>query len=95
MFDGSNFTNLNDHTGDPDFTPDVGSFGAVSSFGEDDLGNLYLLDLIDGEVFQLPEPAGPLSLAAGALLLLGLRRRAGSQRRRSHDGLVGPSENAA
>ncbi|NRA08865.1 MAG: hypothetical protein HRU02_11965, partial [Myxococcales bacterium] len=54
----------------------------VSSFGEDDLGNLYLLDLNDGEVFQLPEPAGPLSLAVGALLLLGLRRRAGPQRRR-------------
>ena len=80
-FDGSNYTSLSDHTGDPNFSPDVGSFGAVASFGEDDLGNLYLLDLNDGEVFQLPEPAGPLALAVGALLLLRLRRSAGSQRR--------------
>ena len=80
-FDGSNYTELTDHTGDPRFTPDLGSFGAISSFGEDDRGNLYLLDLYDGEVFQLPEPNRAQLQAAGILLLLALRGRAAARGR--------------
>lgn len=34
-----------------DFAPDVGAINNISSFGEDDAGNLYILD-IDGEIFR-------------------------------------------
>jgi len=80
-FDGTNYTDLTNHVGDPRFTPDVGTIGRVSSFGEDALGNLYALDLPDGEVFLLPEPSAPvLQLAgvAGVLALARLRRRLGA-----------------
>jgi hypothetical protein len=36
------------------FTPDVGAIGNISSFGEDDAGNLYIVDF-DGEIFVLRE----------------------------------------
>jgi glucose/arabinose dehydrogenase len=63
LFDGTNYTELTNHSGDPRFTPDMGTIGSVSSFGEDDAGNLYVLDLNDGEVFFVPEPtAGLLQL---------------------------------
>lgn len=40
-----------------EFRPDVGSIGNISSFGEDNLGNLYVLDF-GGEVFAAtPEPS--------------------------------------
>ena len=75
FFDGSNYTDLTDHTGDPRFTPDIGSLGSISSFGEDARGNLYILDLFGGEVFLLPE-AGHMQLQlAGIALLLALWRR--------------------
>lgn len=76
VFDGTNYADLTDHTGDPSFTPDVGSLDSVSSFGEDDAGNLYILDL-DGDVFRLPEPpAAPGRLVGGAAVLaLAARRR--------------------
>lgn len=92
LFDGTNYTDLTDHTGDPDFTPDQGSFDEISSFGEDAAGNLYVIRLgtrvngvlqaDTGEVFMLPEPSQPtLQLAglAGLELLVRWRRR----RRRS------------
>jgi glucose/arabinose dehydrogenase len=88
LFDGTNFTDFTDHSGDPSFTPDVGSIGSVSSFGEDDDGNLYVLDL-DGEVFLLPEPSVPLSLGSG-IALLALLGRAGA-RRSGGQGREGPS----
>lgn len=48
----SNFTNRT-----VEMTPDIGSIASIASFGEDGLGNLYVLDLSDGEVFRvLPEP---------------------------------------
>jgi glucose/arabinose dehydrogenase len=72
LSDGTNFTSLTDHYGDPAFTPSVGSIGSVSSFGEDAAGNLYIVDL-DGEVFRLPEPAGGLPLVIGAAALAALR----------------------
>jgi glucose/arabinose dehydrogenase len=40
-----------------DFTPNVGSIDQLVSFGEDFLGNLYLVDL-DGEIFEVT-PAQP------------------------------------
>ncbi len=81
LFDGSNYTDLTNHAGDPDFDPDVGSIDAVSSFGEDDAGNLYVLDL-GGEVFLLPEPPGSWMQLAGVSALLALSRlRAGRRRR--------------
>jgi hypothetical protein len=52
----------------------VGTLTLLSSFGEDALGNLYALDLVDGDVFLLPEPAGLLPLAAGAAAVLWLAR---------------------
>lgn len=73
LFDGTNYTDLTDHSGDPRFVPLTGSLGLVSSFGEDADGNLYVLDL-DGDVFLLPEPGGVDALAAGILAILGLAR---------------------
>ena len=55
-FDGTNYVELTEHTGDPGFVPDAGSIGNVASFGEDGAGNLYILDIVDGEVFYIPEP---------------------------------------
>jgi glucose/arabinose dehydrogenase len=81
-FDGTNYTELTDHTGDPAFTPDVGTIGNVSSFGEDAVGNLYVLDLGGGEVFVIPEPPGTMmQLVAFAALLLLARRRGAPGRR--------------
>ena len=49
-----------------EFVPDVGTIANISSFGEDNLGNLFIVDL-SGEVFEVvPEPP------AYALGLLGL-----------------------
>ncbi len=71
--DGNDYSDLTDHSGDPDFTPDVGAFSLISSFGEDDAGNLYIVDL-DGEIFLLPEPAPALMPGVGFAALLALRR---------------------
>jgi MYXO-CTERM domain-containing protein len=70
-FDGTNFDELTTWTGTPEFAPDAGSIGRVASFGEDGAGNLYVVDY-DGDLFRVPEPAGPwpavLALAGAALL---------------------------
>ena len=71
-FDGGNYTDLTDHAGEAGFAPDQGSIGNISSFGEDSDANLYVLDLVDGEVFFIPEPGGGLQLAAGIVGLLAL-----------------------
>jgi len=77
-FDGTNFTDFTDWTPMPEFTPDVGSITRVASFGEDGAGNLYVVDY-DGELFRVPEPAGPLSaalaLASAALLARRIPRK--------------------
>ena len=77
LFDGTNYTELTDHSSDPRFTPDVGSISSVSSFGEDAAGNLYVLDLFGGEVFLVPEPSLHYQqlVALGTIGLLVLRRR--------------------
>ena len=77
-FDGTNLTDFTDWTPMPEFTPDVGSITRVASFGEDGAGNLYVVDY-DGELFRVPEPAGPLSaalaLASAALLARRIPRK--------------------
>jgi len=78
LFDGTNYTDLTDHSGDPRFIPDVGTIASVSSFGEDDAGNLYVLDLNDGEIFFIPEPSAvclQLTGFAGLLALARIRAR--------------------
>jgi Glucose / Sorbosone dehydrogenase len=69
---GTNFTDLTDHSTDPAWAPNAGSFVSIASFGEDAVGNLYALDL-DGDVFRLPEPAGA-APAIGLAALVALAR---------------------
>jgi len=66
-FDGTNYTELTEHRFDPRFVPDVGTIAAISSFGEDAAGRLYVLDYADGDVFAVPEPGG----ASGAWVAVG------------------------
>ena len=76
-FDGTSFTELTTWTATPEFTPDAGSIGRIASFGEDGAGNLYIVDY-DGDLFRVPEPAGPLPAAlalAGTALLARTRTR--------------------
>jgi hypothetical protein len=74
LANGANFTGLTDHSSDPEFIPDVGTFNSPSSFGEDAAGNLYLLNL-GGSVFQLPEPARPVQWLAALAGLAGVSRQ--------------------
>jgi glucose/arabinose dehydrogenase len=71
---GSSFTGLTDRTAQ--FRPRQGTINQIASFGEDAVGNLYIVDL-DGEVFRVTErTAGQTtSTAAGGLFrrLLGDR----------------------
>ena len=75
-FDGANFVSLKDWT--QEFKP-VGGFGTISSFGQDNQGNVYVVDLGNpfsnqptGRIFELmeaPEPGTALLLGAGLLML--------------------------
>lgn len=56
---GSTVKNLTDWTAA--LTPDAGRIDSVSSFGEDDAGNLYIVDY-DGELFRLVQQATATSL---------------------------------
>lgn len=49
-YDGSTVTEFTNRT--QELTPDVGSINGISSFGEDAVGNLYIVDL-GGEVFKI------------------------------------------
>ncbi len=83
-FDGTNYTDFEDFTAR--LEPDVGSIDGISSFGEDEAGNLYLVDHRDGEVYAIlaapttsaaTVPALPVvALAALGLSLLGFGLRA-------------------
>ena len=54
-YDGTTKTNFTDRTAE--MAPGVGAISSISSFAEDGLGNLYILDLFGGELFKiLPEP---------------------------------------
>ena len=50
-YDGSTKTNITNRTAE--LTPDAGDLDFIASFGEDGLGNLYIVDLIDGEIFKI------------------------------------------
>lgn len=52
-FDGMNVVDLVEQTEALQPPPGQGSIGAVAGFGEDAEGNLYLLDLQDGELFRV------------------------------------------
>jgi len=62
-----------------ELTPDVGSIDVVTGFGTRSSGELYLVDWLDGEVFEVPEPAssalGAAALVTMASLVRGDRRR--------------------
>lgn len=78
-FDGTNFTNLIDWTSIATFQNGIGSIGAISSFGQDLNGNLYLINH-GGQIYRftsgsIPEPGMGLALLACTGLLAGLRRR--------------------
>ena len=61
MIDGS----FNDWT--DEFSPDAGTIRSIASFGEDNLGNLYVLDF-GGEVFAaVPEPNASLMCLLGMI----------------------------
>lgn len=60
---GSTYTGLTDWT--TQFNPAVGNINGVSSFGEDEDGNLYLVDL-DGEVFRVIRKS-PFSMATSSV----------------------------
>lgn len=51
-FDGENYSEFRDRSEDPGFIPEEVSLDSVTSFGEDAVGNLYVLD-DDGDVFRL------------------------------------------
>ena len=70
-FDGTNFTDLTNWTGM--IPTDFGNINDIASFGEDNLGNLYIVDL-GGEIFQLIVPA-PTTALLLLPLLLAMRRR--------------------
>jgi glucose/arabinose dehydrogenase len=74
-FDGTNYASLVDHSIDPAFAPSAGTIDTISSFGEDGAGNLYVLDLFDGDVFRLPEPHAIAAQIAGAGLVRALASR--------------------
>jgi glucose/arabinose dehydrogenase len=80
-FDGTNFVDFHDWTSE--LVPDQGEIRDISSFGEDALGNLYIVDLglttggSTGEIFRvIPEPASA-GLVGAALAALALARRRG------------------
>ena len=58
LFDGTNFTDFTDRT--MQFVPNVSSIGDLSSFAEDEFGNVYIIDLgafddfvTGGEIFKI------------------------------------------
>jgi hypothetical protein len=86
LFDGTNYLDLTNHTGDPRFTPDMGSIDSISSFGEDDQGNLYVLDLFGGEVFRVPEPSSTLMGMVALGLIAAIHRYRSDRRERPPSG---------
>jgi glucose/arabinose dehydrogenase len=78
-YDGATVSNFTDRTAQ--FVPDVGSIGLISSFGEDNAGNLFIVDR-GGEVFMVvPEPSTLLLfLTAAGLAIIGWRRSQRSHR---------------
>ena len=72
-FDGTNYVDFTDWT--EMLEPDVGTINSIASFGEDALGNLYIVDL-GGEIFMvIPEPTSCVLLGLGALMVGVVSRR--------------------
>jgi hypothetical protein len=59
----------NDVDRSAELTPDVGSIDIVTGFGTRSSGELYLVDWLDGEVFEVPEPSSS-ALAAAAFVAI-------------------------
>jgi glucose/arabinose dehydrogenase len=85
-YDGTTVTNFQERTGELQNALNGGSIANISSFAEDGVGNLYILDYFGGEVFRInpvPEPASVgLVAAAGLAGWLACRRR--TSRRPGH-----------
>ena len=56
-FNGTNFVQRKDWVGD--ITTDIGTIARISSFAEDAVGNLYVIDRIGGELFKLTDAVMP------------------------------------
>jgi glucose/arabinose dehydrogenase len=81
-FDGGNVLELTRRT--DELAPAQGDLRDVSSFGEDGLGHLYVIDRADGEVFRIvPEPMGAAAAGLAAAALAAWRRQVRSRRESS------------
>jgi glucose/arabinose dehydrogenase len=88
-FDGGNVLELTRRT--DELAPAQGDIRDVSSFGEDGLGHLYVIDRADGEVFRIvPEPMGATAVALAAAAALAARRGQVRSRRESSPAAVAP-----
>jgi hypothetical protein len=83
-YDGTNLTDFRNRTAELRTASDGSTVDLIASFGEDEAGNLYVVDL-DGSVYQIvpvPEPGTVLLVAAPVLAWWGRRtlaaRRAGA-----------------
>jgi len=57
-FDGDGCTQLRNWTGNAAIDPNAGTIGNISSFAEDAMGNLYIVDL-GGEIFRFSSAIAP------------------------------------
>jgi glucose/arabinose dehydrogenase len=89
-FDGNNVLELARQT--DVLAPAQGDIRDISSFGEDGLGHLYVIDRADGEVFRIvPEATGGVApLVALLSASLASRRRQARRRRSSSAAAVAP-----
>jgi hypothetical protein len=63
-FDVNNVTSL--------FTTDAGSIGNIASFAEDGVGNLYIIDIFGGQLFQITAVPLPLPMVLMLSALAGM-----------------------
>ena len=79
VWDGAGgVTNSVDRT--VELEPDVGSIDIVTGFGTRSSGQLYLVDWLDGEVYEVPEPSAS-ALAATAFAAMTFAARSECRRR--------------